>query len=50
MGTADMKGLRFADAQESCFHAWKRSYMGRADLQGGRYANVQELCFKTEKV
>ena len=40
MGSADMKGLRFPDAQESRFHAWKRSYMGIAVLQGCRFADI----------
>ena len=38
-----MKGLRFADTQESCFESWKRSYMGFAALLCGLFADAQEL-------
>jgi hypothetical protein len=33
MGSADMKGLHFADAKESLFQDCKRSYMNSAVLQ-----------------
>ena len=42
MGIAVMKCLRFADTQESCFEAWKRSYLSCAALQCGRLAYAQE--------
>ena len=32
MGFAVMKGLRFADTQESCFEAWKLLHMDCAAL------------------
>ena len=46
MGTAVMKRLRFADTQESCFEAWKRSHMGCAALICGRFYDAQELRFR----
>ena len=49
MGSADMKGLRFADAQESRLQAWESSYMGSAVRQGGRFDDVQELRFQATK-
>ena len=49
MGSADIKGLRFADAQELRFLAWKRLYMVSAFLLGFRFADVQELLFQTSK-
>ena len=42
MGIADMKGLRFADTQESCFGAWNSSHMGCAALLCGRFDDAQE--------
>ena len=39
----------FADAQESRFQAWKRSYMGSAALIGCRFADVQEPRFQVTK-
>ena len=45
-----MKGLRFADTQESCFEARKRSHMGCATLLCGRFVDVQELRFKSENL
>ena len=50
MGSAHMTWLQFADAQESSFQAWARSYMGSVFLLGGRYADVQELRFKLRNV
>ena len=50
MRKADMKGLRFANVQESRFQAWKFSYMISAVQQGGRFADIQELCFQTVKL
>ncbi len=38
-----MKGLRFADTQESCFEASKRSHMGCAALLCGRFDDVLEM-------
>ena len=49
MGSADMRGLRFADAQESRFQACKLSYMARAVLQRGKFAEFHELRFQTAK-
>ena len=43
MFTTVMKGLRFADNQESYFEYWKRSYMGCAALLCGLFAEAQEL-------
>ncbi len=37
-----MKGLRFADTQESCFEALKRSNMRCAALLCGRFVDAQE--------
>ena len=42
MGIPTMKGIRFADTQESCFEAWKRSRIGCASLLCGRIADAQE--------
>ena len=42
MGTAVMKRLRFADTQELCFEAWKRSHMGCAALICGRFDDALE--------
>ena len=39
---AVMKVQRFADTLESCFEAWKRSYMGCAALLCSRFADAQE--------
>ena len=44
-----MKGLRFADTQESCFEAWKRSHWGCSALQCGRFADSQESLFRASK-
>ena len=44
-----MKGLRFANTQETCFEAWKRSHMGSAFLEGGRSAYIHEFCYQTAK-
>ncbi len=49
MGSAVMKGLRFADSQESRFQASKRSNMGSAVLVGGRLTEIQEFCFQASK-
>ena len=42
MGIAVMKRLRFADTQELCFEAWKRSHMGCAALICGRFDDALE--------
>ena len=42
MGIAVMKRLRFADSQESCFEALKRSHMGCAALLCGRFADAPD--------
>ena len=34
-----MKGLRFADTQESCFESWKRSHMGCTAMLCSRFAD-----------
>ena len=44
-----MKGLRFAETQESSFEAWKRSNMGSAVLLGGRSSYIHEFCFQASK-
>ena len=44
-----MKGLRFANTQESCFETSKRSHMCCAALLCGRFGDIQELRFKPEK-
>ena len=44
-----MKGLRFADTQDSCFEAWKRSHMGYYALLCGRFAESQESRFQALK-
>ena len=44
-----MKGLRFADSQESRFQASKRSNMSSAVLVGGRSADIQEFSFQPAK-
>ena len=44
-----MKDLRFANTQESCFEAWKRSYMGCSALICGRFDNSQESRFQASK-
>ena len=42
MFIAVMSGHRFADVQESCFEAWKRSHMVCAALLCARFADAQE--------
>ncbi len=49
MCSAFMKGLRFADTQESCFEAWKTSHIGFPALLCGRFANSQETRFQASK-
>ena len=49
MGSDNMKELRFSDAHEPHFQAWKRSLIGNAVLLGIRFADVQELRFLTAK-
>ena len=44
-----MKGLRFADTQESFFEAWKRSHMGCSTLLRGRFADSQKSRFQGSK-
>ncbi len=50
MVNAVMKGLLFADTQESSFEAWKRSHMGCSNLLCGRYADSQKSRFQTSKL
>ena len=49
MGIADMKGLRFANTQESCFETWKCSHMDCSTLLCGRFADSQESRFQDSK-
>ena len=49
MCSAVMKGLRFADTQESCFEAWKRSHIGCSTLLCGRFDDSQESPFQASK-
>ena len=49
MFNAVMKRLRFADTQESCFEASKRSHMGCSALLCGRLADSQESRFQASK-
>ena len=49
MGNAVMKGLRFADTQELCFEAWKRSNMACSAMLCGRFADSQKSCFQASK-
>ncbi len=44
-----IKGLRFADTQESCFEPWKRSHMGCSALLFGQFADSQESRFQVSK-
>ncbi len=44
-----MKGLRFADTQELCFEAWKRSYNACSALQFGQFSDSQKSCFQSLK-
>ena len=41
IGSADMKGLRFPNAQESRFRTWNRLHMCSFVLQGGLFADIQ---------
>ena len=49
MCSVDVKVLRFGDAQELRFQAWKRSYMAIAALQIVRFADSQESPFQATK-
>ena len=49
MGTAVMKGLRFADTQELCFEYWKRSNMACSALLCCRFADSQKSRFQASK-
>ena len=49
MGNAVMKRLRFADTQQSCFEACKRSYIDGTALQCGRFADSQKSRFQASK-
>ena len=42
-----MKGLRFADTQESCFETWERSHMCSFALLCGRFVDAQESRFQS---
>ncbi len=44
-----MKGLRFANTQETCFEAWKRSHKFSSALLCGRFADSQESRFQASK-
>ena len=44
-----MKELRFASTQESCFEAWKRSYMGCSAQLCVRFDDSQESGFQATK-
>ena len=44
-----MKGLRFPNTQESCFEAWKHSYMGCSALLCVRFDDYQESHFQATK-
>ncbi len=44
-----MKGLRFANTLESCFEAWKSSYMRCSALLCGRFDYSQESRFQASK-
>ena len=44
-----IKGLRFADTQESCFEPWKRSHMGCSALLCCRFVDSQESRFQASK-
>ena len=46
MGFAVTKGLRYGDAQVSCFEAWKRSHMVCAALICGRFTDAQAWCIQ----
>ncbi len=45
-----MKGLRFADSQESCFEGWKRSHMGFFALLFGRLLISRNRVFRLRNV
>ena len=44
-----MKGLRFADAQESRFQAGRRSDFGIVVMKGLLFADTQETCLESWK-
>ena len=44
-----MKGLRFPNTQESCFEAWKRSYVGCSILLCVRFDDSQESRLQASK-
>ena len=45
-----MKELRFANTQQTCFEAWKRSYMSCFALLCGRFDDAQESRFQATKL
>ena len=45
MGSAVIKGLRFADTQEFCFEAWKHSYIACSAILCGQFAYFQKSRF-----
>ena len=49
MCSAIIKELRFANSQESCFEAWKRSHMGCSALLCCRFDDSQESRFQASK-
>ena len=44
-----MKGLRFADTQETCFEAWIRSHMGCSAFLCVRFVDSQESRIQVAK-
>ncbi len=46
---AVMKGIQFADTQESCFETWKRSHMVCAALLCGRFDDAQKSLIQVWK-
>ena len=47
MSNAVLKGLRFADTQESCFEAWKSSHLACSAHLCGRFVDSQKSHFQT---
>ena len=45
-----MKGLRFADTQESSFEAWKRSQMGCSAMFCDRFDDIEDSDFQASKL
>ena len=49
MGSAVIKGIRFADSQELCFEAWKRSYNACSAHLCGQFSDSQKSRFQASK-